>query len=124
MVPVALKAAAILEGEGIHAEVVDPRTIAPLDRKTICDSVRKTGRLLVAGPAWRSFGAGAEIGIASVTEMAGEMLLAKPMRITLPDSHTPMSASLEKQYYPSEGDLVDGVRSLMAQRIGWGAVRG
>jgi len=114
MVPVALKAAAILEAEGIHVEVIDPRTISPLDRKTICDSVRKTGRLLVADPAWRSFGAGAEI-VASVTETVGEMLLAKPIRITLPDSHTPMSAALEKQYYPNEGDLVDGVRALMAR---------
>jgi pyruvate/2-oxoglutarate/acetoin dehydrogenase E1 component len=114
MVPLALKAAAILDREGIHVEVIDPRTISPLDRKSICDSVCKTGRLLVADPAWRSFGAAAEI-ITSVTETVGERLLAKPMRITLPDSHTPMSAELEKQYYPNEGELVDGIRSLMSR---------
>ncbi len=114
MVPVALKAAAVLQEEGIHVEVVDPRTISPLDRKTICDSVCKTGRLLVADPGWRSFGAGAEI-VASVTEEVGDRLLAKPVRITLPDSHTPMSSELEKQYYPNESALVDGIRLLMAR---------
>ncbi len=113
MVPLALKAASILEGEGIDAEVIDPRTISPLDRKTICNSVRKTGRLLVADPAWRSFGASAEI-IASVTEAAGEALLAKPVRVTLPDSHTPMSAPLEREYYPDEITLATSVRSMMS----------
>jgi pyruvate dehydrogenase E1 component beta subunit len=112
MVPVALKAATTLEREGIQVEVIDPRTISPLDRKTICDSVRRTGRLLVADPAWRSFGASSEI-IASVVETVGESLVAKPVRVTLPDSHTPMSSTLECEYYPDETALVDAVRSLM-----------
>lgn len=114
MVPVALKAAAILDGEGIDVEVVDPRTLTPLDRQTICDSVSKTGRLLVADPAWHSYGAASEI-IASVVESVGEKLVAKPARVTLPDSHTPMSSTLEKEFYPDELRLVAGVRSLMAQ---------
>jgi pyruvate dehydrogenase E1 component beta subunit len=113
MVPLALRAAAILEGEGIDAEVIDPRTISPLDRKTICNSVRKTGRLVVADPAWRSFGTSAEI-IASVTEAAGDSLLANPVRVTLPDSHTPMSSALEREYYPNEGDIARSIRSMMS----------
>lgn len=113
MVPLALRAAAILEGEGIDAEVIDPRTISPLDRKSICDSVRKTGRLLVADPAWRSFGASAEI-IASVAESTGDSLLTKPCRVTLPDSHTPMSAPLEREYYPDESTIANSVRSMMS----------
>jgi pyruvate/2-oxoglutarate/acetoin dehydrogenase E1 component len=113
MVPLALKAAAMLEGEGIDAEVIDPRTISPLDRKTICDSVRKTGRLLVADPAWQSFGTSGEI-IASVTEAIGDTLLAKPVRIALPDSHTPMSSALEKEYYPNENGIAKRVRSMMS----------
>jgi pyruvate dehydrogenase E1 component beta subunit len=115
MVPLALRAAAILEGEGIHAEVIDPRTLSPLDWKTICDSVRKTGRLLVADPAWRSFGTSAEI-IASVTEVAGDSLLAEPDRVTLPDSHTPMSAALEREYYPDESTIANRVRSMMSKK--------
>jgi pyruvate dehydrogenase E1 component beta subunit len=90
MVPLALKAATILQAEGIDVEVIDPRTIAPLDRKTICDSAFKTGRLVVADPTWNSFGTAAEI-IACVAENLGTKLKAKPVRVTLPNSHTPMS---------------------------------
>jgi pyruvate dehydrogenase E1 component beta subunit len=114
MVPLALKAAAILEAEGILVEIIDPRTISPLDRKTICDSAGRTGRLLVADPGWRSFGAAAEI-VSSVAETVGEKLRAKPVRITFPDSHTPMSASLEREYYPDEGDLVRAIRGLLSR---------
>ena len=106
MVPIALRAAAKLKREGIDVEVVDPRTLAPLDRDTICTSVLKTGRLVVADPGWRSFGAAAEI-ITSVVEVVGNKLHSAPVRITLPDSHTPMSMALEDHYYPSEADFCD-----------------
>ena len=112
MVPLALRAAAILEKEGISIEVVDPRTIAPLDRKTICDSAFKTRRLVVADGTWHSFGAASEI-ITSVVENLGDKLKAKPVRVTLPDSHTPMSRALEPEYYPDENDIVDAVRETM-----------
>ncbi len=108
MVPIALRAAAKLKQEGIDVEVVDPRTLAPLDRDTICTSVLKTGRLVVADPGWRSFGAAAEI-ITSVVEVVGNKLHSAPVRITLPDSHTPMSMALEDHYYPSEADFCDAV---------------
>lgn len=114
MVPLALKAAAILERDGIQAEVIDPRTISPLDRPTINGSVYKTKRLVVADPAWRSFGAGSEI-ITSVVEAIGGRLVANPVRVTLPDSHTPMSSALEREYYPDETDLVNAVTLLMKQ---------
>ena len=112
MVPLALRAAAILEKEGISIEVVDPRTIAPLDRKTICDSAFKTRRLVVADGTWHSFGTASEI-ITSVVENLGDKLKAKPVRVTLPDSHTPMSRALEPEYYPDENDIVDAVRETM-----------
>ena len=108
MVPIALRAAAKLKRERIDVEVVDPRTLAPLDRDTICTSVLKTGRLVVADPGWRSFGAAAEI-ITSVVEVVGNKLHSAPVRITLPDSHTPMSMALEDHYYPSEADFCDAV---------------
>ena len=112
MVPLALRAATILEKDGIDVEVVDPRTLAPLDRKTICDSAFKTKRLVVADPAWMSFGAAGEI-IASVVENLGDKLKAKPVRVTLPDSHTPMSQTLEKEFYPTEEDIVAAIRKTL-----------
>lgn len=112
MVPLALRAAALLEKEGISIEVVDPRTIAPLDRKTICDSAFKTRRLVVADGTWRSFGSASEI-ITCVAENLGDKLKAKPVRVTLPDSHTPMSSALEPEFYPDENDIVAAVRETL-----------
>jgi pyruvate dehydrogenase E1 component beta subunit len=111
MVPISLRAAATLAGEGIETEVVDLRTVSPLDRKTLCTSVAKTRRLVVADPAWRSGSVAAEI-IASVVEEVGDQLLAKPRRVCLPDSHTPMSMALEPKYYPSEQTLASVVREV------------
>ena len=112
MVPTALRAAATLEKEGVEVEVVDPRTLTPLDRKTICDSAFKTRRLVVADPAWGSFGAAAEI-VATVAENLGDRLKAKPIRVTLPDSHTPMSMALEPEYYPDDSDVVAAIRRTL-----------
>lgn len=108
MVPLSLKAAKILEKEGINVEVVDPRTLSPFDRKTICDSVFKTRRLIVADPTWNSFGSAAEI-ITIVVENLGDRLKSKPIRVTLPNSHTPMSMVLESKYYPDEHTIVKAV---------------
>lgn len=112
MVPLALRAAALLEKEGISLEVVDPRTLSPLDRKTICDSAFKTRRLVVADGTWHSFGAAGEI-VTSVVENLGDKLKSKPVRVTLPDSHTPMSSALEPKYYPDENDIVAAVRQTL-----------
>ena len=109
MVPIAMRAAATLEKAGIDVEVVDPRTLTPLDRRTICDSVFKTRRLVVADPAWHSFGAAGEI-ITTVAENLGDKLKAKPVRVTLPDSHTPMSMALEPEYYPDDADIVEAAK--------------
>ncbi len=112
MVPLALRAAALLDKEGISIEVVDPRTLSPLDRKTICDSAFKTRRLVVADGTWHSFGAAGEI-VTSVVENLGDKLKSKPVRVTLPDSHTPMSSALEPKYYPDENDIVAAVRQTL-----------
>lgn len=112
MVPAALRVAATLAGEGIEVEVLDLRTVAPLDRRTLCTSVAKTRRLVVADPAWRSGSSAAEV-IASVVEELGDQLCAKPARVCLPDSHTPMSRSLEEKYYPSDEVLANAVRSTV-----------
>ncbi|MBI2339349.1 MAG: alpha-ketoacid dehydrogenase subunit beta [Deltaproteobacteria bacterium] len=109
MVPMALRAADQLASESIDVEVVDLRTLSPLDDGTVCESVSKTKRLVVADPAWRSVSVAAEI-IALVSERLGDKLLANPQRICFPDSHTPMSAPLEKEYYPDEARMVQVVR--------------
>lgn len=115
MVPFALRVAGRLAALGVKAEVIDLRTVSPLDTETVCASVEKTGRLCVMDPAWQSFGAAAEI-IARVAERSTRALRAKPVRICHPDSHTPMSSALESQYYPDETAVVERLRSLVTRR--------
>jgi len=111
MVPFALRVAGRLAALGVHAEVIDLRTVSPLDTETICSSVGKTGRLCVIDPAWQSFGVSAEI-IARVAERSCRALRADPVRICHPDSHTPMSSALEALYYPEEVAVVERLHSL------------
>lgn len=99
-VPEALAAAEDLALEGVSVEVIDPRTLVPLDRDAILRSVAKTGRLVVAEPAHRTCGAAAEIS-ALVAEEAFDSLQAPIIRVTAPDMQIPFSPSLEKQMYPT-----------------------
>jgi pyruvate dehydrogenase E1 component beta subunit len=114
MVPMALRAAEHLRDEGISTEVVDLRTVAPLDEATILASVVRTGRLVIADPAWKSFGVSAEIS-ARVAEQAFSGLRAPIVRVAFPDSHTPTSAPLEKLYYPDEDAIVAAVKSTVSR---------
>jgi pyruvate/2-oxoglutarate/acetoin dehydrogenase E1 component len=111
-VPVALRVADDLLKFDIDVEVIDPRTISPFDRETVNESVNKTRRLVVVDPAWEFSGFAAEV-IAGVVEQIGNRLLENPVRICLPDSHTPMSMSLEKMYYPDETKISDEIRKLV-----------
>lgn len=106
MVPLALRAAGQLASQSVDAEVIDLRTVSPLDIDTVCESVVKTGRLVVADPAWCTGSVAAEV-ITAVCERAARSLKANPARVCLPDSHTPMSAALEEAYYPTEASIVD-----------------
>ncbi len=108
MVPIAMKAAAVLAKQGISAEVIDPRTISPLDEEAIVASAQKTGHLVVCDPAWRTGSFAAEI-LAAVHER----LSIQSARVTLPDSHTPMSQVLEAQYYVTAQDIVRCVKALL-----------
>lgn len=96
-------------------EVIDPRTLAPVDFESICKSVSKTGRLVVADPGWRSYGAAAEI-VSAVAEMVGNQFKSNPVRVTLPDSHTPMSMALENRFYPTENDIQNAIRASCRTR--------
>jgi pyruvate dehydrogenase E1 component beta subunit len=115
LVPSALRAADILAKEDISVEVVDPRSLSPLDEDTICSSVARTRRLLVADPAWRTAGVSAEI-IAMVCEHCNERLVAPPGRVTFPDSHTPMSSACEPHFSPEANSIVRAARLMFAKK--------
>lgn len=95
----ALRAAEILAENGISAEVIDIRTLKPLDEKRILESVQKTGRLIVADTGWRTCGFGAEI-VARVAEESLSDLKSPPVRVALPDCPTPTTPALAAHYYP------------------------
>lgn len=108
----ALQAARILEQKGVDVEVIDLRSLKPLDDATILSSVRKTGRLVVADVGWKSYGASAEIA-ARMADQAFDNLKAPIQRVALPDTPAPMSAPLEKAYYPDATHLVAAVESVI-----------
>jgi 2-oxoisovalerate dehydrogenase E1 component len=112
MVSRSLLAAGKLEQEGISVEVVDPRTIMPLDKDTILASVRKTSRLVVVHEAPKFGGAGGEIA-ATVAEEALEYLDAPIQRIGAPFTPVPFSRPLEQAYVPSIDQIVAGVKRTL-----------
>lgn len=110
-----VEAAERLAGEGIEVEVIDARSLAPLDRGTIRHSVRHTARLVVADDDYRSFGVGAEI-IASVVESDGITLAAPPRRVAHPDVPVPFSPALEHPLLPGVEPIVDALRTAVKGR--------
>jgi len=108
----ALHASHYLESLGIECEVIDLRTLRPLDDSPIITSVKKTGRLLVIDTGWSSFGIGAEV-IARVTENAFSSLNSPPHRIGLPDGPTPTSPALSKYFYPRAESIVKTVLKIL-----------
>ena len=112
MVGKALSAAERLAEEGIELEVIDPRTLVPLDLETIVESVKKTGRLIVSHEAVTRGGYGAEI-IAEVIDAAFDYLDAPPLRVCARDVPVPYSAALEQVALPQVEDLVAAARALV-----------
>lgn len=112
MVHVALDAAATLNERGVDAEVVDLRSIAPLDIETVLDSVRRTRRLLVAHEAVLTAGLGAEI-TARVAETLHHDLLAPVRRVATPDVVLPANTALERELVPSAATLAAATEQLM-----------
>ncbi|MDK1039617.1 MAG: alpha-ketoacid dehydrogenase subunit beta [Actinomycetota bacterium] len=108
----ALDAAEQLENEGISAEVLDLRSLVPLDREAILDSVRKTHRLLVVDEDYKSFGMTGEV-ITTAVEGAFDYLDAPPARIAIPDVPIPYSRVLEQFVLPDADKIVAGVKSLL-----------
>jgi pyruvate/2-oxoglutarate/acetoin dehydrogenase E1 component len=111
MVHEALRAAEQLSQRGIEAEVIDPRTLLPLDMETILGSVRKTHRVVIVHEAVKFCGFGAEIA-AQVTEAAFDALEAPPARVAAPFCPVPFSAPLEEAYLPNAQKIIDAVSSV------------
>ncbi len=110
-----LAAAQQLGDEGISVEVVDLRTVAPLDRRLVIESVAKTRRLLVVDPAPAACGVAAEIA-ALVAEHAFDSLAAPIVRLTAPDLPVPFSPELERLMYPTPESIAEAARALCSRR--------
>jgi pyruvate dehydrogenase E1 component beta subunit len=113
MVGFALQAAEQLAGEGISCEVVDLRTLRPLDHETIVESVKKTSRLVSAEEGWGPMGVGAEV-VARVIEHAFDYLDAPPVRVHQEDVPLPYAANLEALSLPGVDKIVAAVKRVMA----------
>jgi pyruvate dehydrogenase E1 component beta subunit len=107
----ALKAAEELAKDGIDAEVIDLRTLKPMDLDTIIESVKKTGRIVTVEEGWRQSGVGAEIA-ASVSEFAFDWLDAPVLRVTGKDVPMPYAANLEKLALPSIAEVVEAAKTV------------
>ena len=108
----ALKAAEILEDQGISAEVIDLRTLRPLDSETIIESVKKTNRLVTVEEGWGFSGIGATIA-AIIVENAFDYLDAEIIRVTAKDVPLPYAANLEKLAIPQVEDIVEACRKIL-----------
>ncbi|MFE6596207.1 alpha-ketoacid dehydrogenase subunit beta [Streptomyces albidoflavus] len=117
MVHEAERAAAQLARRGISVEVVDVRSLRPLDEGIICESVARTGRLVVADTSWARYGFTAEVA-AVVAENVPQALLAPVRRVTLPDSPAPVSRPLEEAFHPGADDIANACLQVCGEARG------
>jgi 2-oxoisovalerate dehydrogenase E1 component len=118
MLESALQAATRLEDEDIDVEVIDPRTLRPLDEETIIKSVKKTTRLVIAHEGWKSWGFGAEVS-AMVAEKAIDWLDAPIVRVAARDTPMPYNDKLERLVIPSAEDIVAAIKAVVLRdRVG------
>ena len=111
MVHRALTAAAKLQEKGISIEVIDPRTLVPLDKQAIIDSVKKTGKLVIMDEEPKTGSAASEIS-AIIAEEAFDLLNAPIKRVCAPDTPVPFSPVLEKYWMPDEENLIKAVTEI------------
>jgi pyruvate dehydrogenase E1 component beta subunit len=116
MVAQALEAAEELSADGVSVEVIDPRSLVPLDKRRILNSVAKTRRLVLVDLANRTNGAAAEIA-AMVAEEGFSSLRAPILRVTTPDVPVPFSPVMEKPLYPNKERIVAAVRQQLEEAI-------
>lgn len=111
----AFHAAEELAKEGIDAEVIDLRSLRPLDESLLLESVEKTGKLVVADTGWKTGGVTAEVS-AVVSEKGFDFLRAPVRRVACPDLPTPAGFTLENAYYAGRADIASAVRELLAKK--------
>lgn len=112
MVPLALKVAETLAGEGIELEVIDLKTLVPLDERTMLASFKKTNRVIILHEAPIRGGVGAELE-SLICEKAFDSLMAPPVRIAAKMTPVPVAPTLEDFYLPSEQDIIDAAKRLV-----------
>lgn len=115
MVLQAFRATRSLSSMGIDVELIDVRTVKPLDKSLILKSVQKTGRLAIADGGWKTCGVAAEVA-AFVTEEAFPSLRAPIQRVTLPDCPAPASRMLEEAYYRDHEDITRAIHNLIRHK--------
>lgn len=116
MVLESLEAAEILSQAGIEAEVIDVRTLRPLDEETILTSVAKTGRLVAADNSWKSCGFASEI-IALASERVFDRLKAAPRSVTLPDTPSPATPALANAFFPRVKDILIAAGQVLGRTM-------
>ncbi|MFZ5453716.1 MAG: alpha-ketoacid dehydrogenase subunit beta [Thermodesulfobacteriota bacterium] len=116
MVLESLRAAEMLAAAGVSAEVLDVRTLRPLDEGLILESVRQTGNLIMTDTGWTTGGFGAEV-IARVAEKAFGDLKNPPVRIALPDCPAPTSPALANRYYPRAVQIVAAAQQMLGLKV-------
>jgi pyruvate dehydrogenase E1 component beta subunit len=114
MMHFSLKAADVLAAEGIECEVIDPRTLWPLDIDLIADSVKQTGRVVVVEESPKQGGVGAEIGM-QIAERIPDYLLAPITRIAAPNTPAPFAPVMEKFYIPQPERIAKTIRKLVEE---------
>lgn len=107
-----IKATQELLKEGIDVELIDLRTTKPLDEELLLESVKKTGRVVIADGGWKTCGFSAEVS-ALVSENGFKYLTSPIIRVTLPDIPAPASPRLEKEYYPTFKNIIDAVKNIV-----------
>jgi pyruvate dehydrogenase E1 component beta subunit len=115
MVIEALRAAERLSAAGIECEVIDLRSLRPLDGDTVLASIGRTRRLVVCDTGWTAFGVGAEI-LAVVAERGHGLLACPPRRLGLADCPSPSSPALAKHYYPLPDDIMSAVGEMLGRQ--------
>jgi pyruvate/2-oxoglutarate/acetoin dehydrogenase E1 component len=112
----AMRAADILAEQGVSAEVIDPRSIRPLDEEIILKSIAKTGHLVVADTSWATYGFAAEVAAVAAEKGFGS-LRAPVRRVTLPDSPAPVSKPLEDAFHPSPRNIAEACLEVLRSDV-------
>jgi pyruvate/2-oxoglutarate/acetoin dehydrogenase E1 component len=113
MVYESTEAAETLDKEGIDVEVIDLRSLKPLDENLLFNSVKKTGRLVIADGGWKTCGIAAEISARIAESNIFKRLKAPIMRVSLPDTPAPASSALEEVYYPKAQDIILAIKKII-----------